>query len=44
MEGERGLLLQLSSHLDEYVIRHEVCPYGRSVVLETKTGLKPNHC
>lgn len=44
MEGGRGLLLQLSSHINEHVIRREVCPYGGSVVLETKTGLKPNHC
>lgn len=44
MEGGRGLLLQLFSHLDERVITCEVCPYGGSVVFETKTGLKPNPC
>lgn len=44
MEGGKGLWLQLSSHLDECVIRCEICPYGGSVVLETKTGLKPNPC
>lgn len=44
MEGGKGLLLQPSSHLDERVVRREACPYGGSVVLETKTGLKPNPC
>lgn len=44
VEGGGRLLLQLSSHINERVIRRQVCPYGRSVALETKTGLKPNHC
>lgn len=44
MEEGRGMLLQLSSNLDECVMSREVCPSGRCVVLETKGGLKPSHC